>query len=210
MKRLMLAWCVLLAACGPSEPKEPAVSATTADVSRHAEAEAELKTYFFEAARRGDTMLLREYVHAGFPVNVRTPQGYTALILAAYHGEEPAVRELIALGADPCARDSRGSTAMMGAAFKGELSIARLLLDQPCAKADDRNVDGQTAAMYAALSGNARLVDLLRERGADLALEDAQGHTAASLAREQGAEEVARSIDARSSAGQEARSGVSR
>ena len=194
MKRLMLASCLLLAACGSPAPPA-AVLAATPEAARRAEAEAELKTYFFEAARQGDVVLLREYVKSGFPVDVRTPQGYTALILAAYHGQETAVRELIALGADACARDNRGSTATMGAAFKGELSVAKLLLDQPCAKADDRNREGQTAAMYAALSGNTRLIDLLRRRGANLAVRDAQGRSAASIAHEQGADAVARSIE---------------
>ena len=194
MKRTMLASCLLLAACGSPVPP-PAAVAATPQAARRAEAEAELKTYFFEAARQGDVVLLREYVRSGFPVDVRTPQGYTALILAAYHGQEAAVRELIALGADACARDNRGSTATMGAAFKGELSVAKLLLDQPCAKADDRNRDGQTAAMYAALSGNERLLDLLRRRGANFATKDAQGRTAASIAHEQGADKLARSLE---------------
>ena len=195
MKRLMLASCLLLAACGSPPPPAATAAAATPEAARRAEAEAELKTYFFEAARQGDVVLLREYVKSGFPVDVRTPQGYTALILAAYHGQEAAVRELIALGADACARDNRGSTATMGAAFKGELSVAKLLLDQPCAKADDRNRDGQTAAMYAALSGNERLLDLLRRRGANFATKDAQGRTAASIAHEQGADKLARSLE---------------
>jgi ankyrin repeat protein len=194
MKRLMLVSCLLLAACGSPSPPTAAVAAAPED-ARRAEAEAELKTYYFEAARQGDVVLLREYVQSGFPVDVRTPQGYTALILAAYHGQEAAVLELIALGADACARDNRGSTATMGAAFKGELTVAKLLLDQPCAKADDRNSEGQTAAMYAALSGNTRLLDLLRQRGANLAVRDAQGRSAASIAHEQGADALARSIE---------------
>lgn len=156
---------------------------------------AELKTYFFEAARTGDNVLLEKYVTSGFPVDVRTPQGYTALILAAYHGQKETVQKLIQLGADPCARDHRGSTALMGATFKGELSIAKLLLDQACSKVDDRNRQGQTAAMYAALAGNTQLIDMLRRRGARLDLKDDAGNTAASLAREQGAEDVARKIE---------------
>jgi len=198
MKRWLTALALLLSAC-TSSTSPTALPTTAAVVSspggRQAEAEAELKTYFFEAARRGDQVLLAEYVKSGFPVDVRTAQGYTALILAAYHGNKDTVQQLITLGADACARDNRGSTALMGAAFKGELAVAHLLLDQRCTKANVRNHDGQTAAMYAALAGNGKLIQMLHQRGANLALQDDAGHTAASLARQQGAEEVARQIE---------------
>lgn len=180
---------------GCSSTTLPAATASAPADQRNAEAMAELKTYYFEAARTGDNVLLEKYVTSGFPVDVRTPQGYTALILAAYHGQKDTVQKLIQLGADPCARDNRGSTALMGATFKGELSIAKLLLDQSCSKVDDRNRQGQTAAMYAALAGNTQLVDMLRKRGANLSLKDDAGNTAASLAREQGADDVARQIE---------------
>ena len=200
MKAWPLVLGLLVAGCSSTTPPAASPSSSNAVVSsdqRNAEAIAELRTYFFEAARSGDNVLLEKYVTSGFPVDVRTPQGYTALILAAYHGHQDTVQKLIQLGANPCARDNRGSTALMGATFKGELSIAKLLLDQPCTKADDRNHEGQTAAMYAALAGNSQLIDLLRQRGANLKLKDDAGHTAASLAREQGADDVARQIERR-------------
>jgi ankyrin repeat protein len=195
MKRWLAVLALLLGGCNSSTPPAAPESVVPAVSSAQAEAEAELKTYFFEAARQGDQVLIDEYVKSGFPVDVRTPQGYTALILAAYHGHKEAVQRLIVLGADPCARDNRGSTALMGATFKGEFAVVRLLLDQACTQANDRNRDGQTAAMYAALSGNGKLIEMLRQRGANLALHDQDGHTAASLARQQGAEEVARQIE---------------
>jgi ankyrin repeat protein len=196
MKTWLLVLGLLVAGCSPSAP--PIATQAASGVSseqKNAEAMAELKTYFFEAARTGDNVLIEKYVSSGFPVNVRTPQGYTALILAAYHGHKDTVQKLIQLGANPCARDNHGSTALMGATFKGELSIAKLLLDQPCSKVDDRNRDGQTAAMYAALAGNRQLVDMLRKRGANLNLKDDAGNTAAVLARQQGADELAREIE---------------
>lgn len=191
MKAWPLVFGLLVAGCSSTTPPNTPASSG----QPQAEAMAELKTYFFEAARMGDNVLLEKYVTSGFPVDVRTPQGYTALILAAYHGQKDTVQKLIQLGADPCARDNRGSTALMGATFKGELSIAKLLLDQPCSKVDERNREGQTAAMYAALAGNGQLIDMLRRHGAHLDLKDGAGNTAASLARGQGAEDVARKIE---------------
>ena len=198
MKAWPLVLGLLVVGCSSTTPPTASTVASSTSVSadqRHAEAIAELKTYFFEAARTGDNVLLEKYVTSGFPVDVRTPQGYTALILAAYHGKKDTVQKLIQLGADPCARDNRGSTAVMGATFKGELSIAKLLLDQPCSKVDDRNRQGQTAAMYAALAGNSQLIEMLRKRGANLDLKDDAGNTAASLAQQQGADDVARQIE---------------
>ena len=156
---------------------------------------AQLRAYYFEAARSGDQVLIDTYVDAGFPIDSRTSQGYTALILAAYHGHKSLVQQLIARGADPCAHDGRGSTALMGATFKGEIGVVKLLLDQPCSQPDARNNDGQTAAMYAALAGNGDLIEILRQKGANLSLHDHAGHTAASLARQQGADGVAARIE---------------
>ncbi|WP_266160436.1 ankyrin repeat domain-containing protein [Dyella silvatica] len=205
MKHGLVLFVLILAACSASHAPSSLPAGTANGVANAAvaanesntrsAAAAELKTYYFEAARSGDITLINEYVSSGFPVDVRTPQGYTALILAAYHGQKVTVERLLALGADACARDSHGSTALMGATFKGELAIARLLLSQPCAKVDDRNSSGQTAAMYAGLAGNRALVEMLRQRGANLSLQDQAGHSAASLARGQGADDVATWIE---------------
>ena len=202
MKRFRTLLPLLLLAAGGCHRAAPAPAAaipattdTAIAAQRRAEAMAELRTYFFDAARNGDGVLINEYVKSGFPVDARTPQGYTALILAAYHGHLETVKQLAALGADPCARDGHGSTALMGATFKVELGVVKYLLDQPCTHADDANGDGQTAAMYAALAGNGRLIDMLRERGANLGMKDASGRSAASIARQQGAYALARRID---------------
>lgn len=142
---------------------------------------AELRRYYFEAARSGDSEILDEFVKAGFDLNSRDDKGYTALILAAYHGHGAMVGRLIEAGADPCVQDKRGNTALMGAIFKGELSIAKRLLDAGCAP-DQRNTSGQTAAMYAALFQREELLTALQARGADLQARDGFGNSARSLA----------------------------
>ena len=185
---LSLAFCCALPAWAAAPPPANASGA-------QAEAMAELQSYYFQAARSGDQTLIAEYVKNGFPVDIRTTQGYTALILAAYHGQLATVKHLISLGANPCARDNHGNTALMGATFKGEFSIARLLLSQPCTHPDDRNNEGQTVAMYAALGGNAKVIEMLRQRGANLQLQDASGNSAASIARAQGAAALAAQIE---------------
>lgn len=41
------------------------------------EVEARLRDYFFDAARRGDQAMLKEFVEAGFDLDVQDAKGYT-------------------------------------------------------------------------------------------------------------------------------------
>ncbi len=144
--------------------------------------QAQLRDYFFNAARFGDNEMLDEFIQAGFDLNTADEKGYTGLILAAYNGHTDTVAQLLAAGADACAEDKRGNTALMGAIFKGELRIAKRLLATEC-NPDQRNAAGQTPAMYAALFQREALLEALRERGADLAATDSLGNSVQSLAR---------------------------
>ncbi|WP_339530315.1 ankyrin repeat domain-containing protein [Pseudomonas mucidolens] len=143
---------------------------------------AQLQTYYFDAARRGDVEMLNTFIESGYSLNTQDEKGYSALILAAYHGQGTYVEHLLAAGADACVQDLRGNTALMGAIFKGELSIARRLLATPC-NPDQRNAAGQTAAMYAGLFKRVELLEALKARGADLNVEDPLGNSASRLAR---------------------------
>jgi ankyrin repeat protein len=165
----------------PAAPTAAPVSATTAVQG------GDLNRYLFDAARSGDTDVLKSLLARGVPVDARDERGSTALILAAYYGHADAVRALLAAGAAPDLGDSaRGNTALMGALFKGEIECARLLLADPRSDVDARNAAGQTAAMFAALFGRAELVEALAARDADFAVTDASGATAETLARGQG------------------------
>lgn len=142
--------------------------------------EQRLRDHFLDAARRGDGMMLKEFIRAGYNLDVRDDKGYTGLILAAYHGQRETVELLLEAGADPCAQDQRGNTALMGAVFKGELRIARRLLDAEC-NPDQRNASGQTAAMYAAMFQRNDLLETLMDRGVDIKATDALGNSVQSL-----------------------------
>lgn len=159
--------------------------ATPADapaLSDSVQIRAQLRAYFFDAARQGRLDMLNEFVVSNYDLNTRDEMGYTALILAAYHGQEGAVEKLLVAGADPCAQDKRGNTALMGAIFKGNLSIAKRLLHAAC-EPDQRNNAGQTAAMYAALFKRVEILNELVTQGADLSAKDIQGNDAAGLKR---------------------------
>lgn len=144
----------------------------------------QLDGYLFDAARRGDTAMLAEFINSDYDLDRSDGKGYTALILAAYNGRKDAVTQLLAAGADACAEDMRGNTALLGAIFKGEVMIARQLMRADCAT-NHRNHAGQTPAMYAALFQRAEILQDLRARGADMDARDAAGNSVQALARGQ-------------------------
>ena len=177
MKSLFLLAALLLGGHVAAASEPATVSSNDAE-----QVQIQLRDYFFNAARFGDSEVLTEFIQAGYDLNTADEKGYTALILAAYNGHSDTVEQLLAAGADACAEDNRGNTALMGAIFKGELRIAKRLLATEC-DPDQRNNAGQTPAMYAALFQRDALLEALRERGADLNASDSLGNSVGSLAR---------------------------
>jgi ankyrin repeat protein len=165
------------AACGAHAQQAAPVAATVEGLQQR------LRDHYFDAARRGDTAMLKEFIDARHDLETRDAKGYTALILSAYHGHEHAVRQLIDAGANPCAADNRGNIALMGAIFKGELTVMRMLMKAGC-DPNHRNGAGQTPAMYAALFGRVEVLKGLAAQGADLRATDAAGNSAQSLLRD--------------------------
>lgn len=142
----------------------------------------QLRQYYFDAARNGNTKMLNEFIQAGYNLNSQDEKGYTALILAAYHGHKAMVDQLLKAGADACVQDKTGNTALMGAIFKGELKIAKTLVQASCSP-DQKNYSGQTASMYAALFQRKDILDSLVKRGADTQIKDARGNSVDNLSR---------------------------
>lgn len=175
MIRLLLLLTGLVLACASSAAEPRPVTDAHADSVR-----AQLRGYYFDAARHGRSDMMKEFINARWDLELQDEKGYTALILAAYHGHQALVAQLLAAGANPCHADHRGNTALMGAIFKGELTIAGKLMDSPCA-VDQRNQAGQTAAMYAALFQRKQILEALIAKGADPQTPDAKGNTAARL-----------------------------
>lgn len=142
----------------------------TATATHPEQAIQQLQDYFFAAARTGEVTVLTEFLSAGYPVNERNAQSYTALMIAAYAGQASAVDALLTAGADACLRDKRGHTALMGAMIKAEWDIARTLYDIDCdkentAKATDVVTDKNqmTAAQFAEVFGQSEKFKALGE-----------------------------------------------
>ncbi|MEK7953639.1 ankyrin repeat domain-containing protein [Luteolibacter soli] len=123
---------------------------------------AELQQMALDAARQGDTEMLRPMLEAGMPVELKDSKGNTLLMLAAYHGNTEAVELLLEHQAEADARNDRGQTPLAGVAFKGHLSVARILLAAGANPLADQG-GGKTPAVFAAMFGHPDMVTLLEK-----------------------------------------------
>jgi ankyrin repeat protein len=124
-------------------------------------------TPLLEAAAYADASIITLLIEQGADVNAANPDGATPLMRAA--GNLKKTRLLIERGANVNAKSIFGRTALLIAAtYPGNSATVRLLLDKG---ADIKDVDqfGETCLTSAAKRGDAEMVKLLIEAGADLA-----------------------------------------
>lgn len=143
---------------------------------------------FHEAAALGDLARL-EVCLAAEPAlrDAASPDGFTALHLAAFFAHPAIAERLLALGADPnvVAANPTRVTPLHSAVAARQVAIVRALLAHGAAP-DARQQQGWTALMAAAQHGDEALAGLLLEHGAEPALASDDGRTAADLAAEKG------------------------
>ena len=89
----------------------------------------ELARTLLDAARNGDTELLRSYLNAGAPATLTNYAGDSLVMLAAYHGHAETVQLILHHGGDANAVNDRGQTPLAGAVFKGYPDVVRALVD---------------------------------------------------------------------------------
>ena len=150
----------------------------------------------FEAAAAGVAARVREIVsHDRAQANAVAPDGYSALGLAAFFKRRDIVGHLLEAGADPRLASRQGGftplhSAVATDAGAVDIEIVRMLL----AKGADPNAksqSGSTALHTVAFTGDGASLDLLLNHGADGAIRNNEGKTAADVARERGNQEVA-------------------
>ncbi|SOB77228.1 hypothetical protein SAMN04488490_3019 [Marinobacter sp. LV10R510-11A] len=81
----------------------------------------------FELARNGGTHMLRPMLEAGVPVNIRTSNGESLLMLAARNGHVDTVQLLLEKGANPELQDADGNTALSLARAMGAQDVIKHL-----------------------------------------------------------------------------------
>lgn len=117
-------------------------------------------------------------------VHHRSIGGQTPLHIAAEVFLDDLVEFLIAKGADPNATDNKGRTPLMGAARVGdEKSVIQLLLHGADPNRITRRM-GWTALMWAVRHQRPSVIPHLVAAGADSALVDAKGRTAAGIGKQ--------------------------
>ena len=120
-----------------------------------------------------------------------SPDGFTALHLAAFFGWAPTAAALLSAGADPNAeaRNESRVRPLHSAVAARAVDVARLLLEHG-AEPNVRQAGGWTPLQGAALHGQLELASLLVEHGADPRQAADDGRDAVSMAREGGHQSI--------------------
>ena len=146
-----------------------------------------------EAAGAGRADRLRELLDADPEArDVRTPEGFTPLGLAAFLGGPDTVRVLLDKGADPDddADNQFGVRPVNAAAAAHDHETMRLLLEAG-ADPDAQQQEGFTPLHTAAHTDDVEMARLLLEHGADATLKAEDGRDSAQLAADDGSTGVA-------------------
>lgn len=131
-----------------------------------------------DAIKRRDHQQFQALLAQRPDVNVRQPDGATALAWAAFLKDDASAEALLAAGANVNAADEYGETPLTLACANGDAVLVKELLNAG-ADVHVARWDGGTALMIAASSGNLGLVKQLVGRGADVnAVEWRKGQTA--------------------------------
>lgn len=153
---------------------------------------------FFEAAAIGDReRVASRLAEAPNIVREYSPDGFTALHLAAFFGHEPVVSLLLEHGADADAVSKNGSELRPNHSAAADRASVQRLLDHG-ADVNARQRGGFTALHAAAAAGDIGLIDTLVARGADPGLASDDGKDATAMADERGRTEAARLLRSRS------------
>ncbi|RYP53370.1 hypothetical protein DL768_001615 [Monosporascus sp. mg162] len=134
---------------------------------------------WLDARKRWDELWHIECDEDGY--ELERMDGETPLRWAAEGGHEAVVRQLLETGADVHARDKDGRTALSYAAERGHEAVVQLLLKS-----------GQMSLRWAVETGDAEVVKLFLERGADVAVANKDGWTPLIAASSKGHIDVVR------------------
>jgi ankyrin repeat protein len=151
-----------------------------------------------QAAHDGQLEQVQRLVAAGTAVDAADPENRTALMFAAFNGHTPVVAFLMEAGAEVDHKDVNGRAALMYASSGPFSETVELLLDGGADIDTQGTLEGFTALMTAAAEGQVDVVRLLLDRGADRSLEDKDGDTALSFARQNGHSEVVAMLESSS------------
>jgi uncharacterized protein len=145
----------------------------------------------FEASTVGDTERVEELADAGADVDGKSPDGFTALHLAAFFGHIATARALLQRGApvDVVSTNYLRVRPLNSAAAGQHVEIVRMLLERG-ADPDDPEGAGFTPLHAAAENGDIDSARLLLDAGADATRKAGDGRIPADFARARGHEDL--------------------
>jgi ankyrin repeat protein len=135
-----------------------------------------------EATRFGYSDIFSLLLGKGVDVNVKTNDGFTALMAAVEAGKVSMVEQLLKRGAEVNANSKNGVTALMLAVEAESPDMVKSLLKNG-ANANVKDKVGETILMKAADADSSEIVKLLLENGADVNAVSKDGQTAMSIAK---------------------------
>jgi len=147
----------------------------------------QLHAYVFEGNLEGTLKLLQDQPDL---LDAPDQRGFPPLVLACYSDRLAISKLLLEKGANVEARDGMGNTALMGVAFKGLSGMAKLLVEEYGADVNAQNNAGGTPLTFAATFGQYDMVQFLLSHGANPDHTDQDGHTALSLAKAKGHQQI--------------------
>lgn len=149
----------------------------------------------FDSAHLGKLDEVERLVSGGTAADARDPDHRTPMMFAAFNGHTVVVGFLVEKGAEVDNMDINGRTALMYASSGPFEETVKLLLAKGAEVNVQGTLEGFTALMTAAAEGQIEIVRRLLDHGADRSLEDKDGDTALSFARQQGHAEVVKLLE---------------
>ena len=108
---------------------------------------------WFKAAEKGTVKTIKEMIEAGFDLNKRDKDGWTALMLAALNNHRVTSTTLIEAGADLNIADPLGMTALMAASVAGNKPLVEFMVKSG-ADIEQEDTVGETAEYMAEQAGH--------------------------------------------------------
>ena len=133
---------------------------------------------FAQFIAKDDTEICQLFFKAGMLTNACTSEGVPLICIATRNDCDEKVKWLLENGADINAISSdRGYSAVMDAVWRKNYSLTKYLIEKG-ADLSFISSDGQPIMVLAVGNGNAQIVELLMQHGADADIKDSMGMTA--------------------------------
>lgn len=160
------------------------------------QSDAEEVISFINAAQKGDSLTIKNFLDKGIDINIKDKKGYTALAKAAATGQLEIVNILLSSPTKPTAnkidvniKTKSGITPIGFASFFGKTEIVKLLIENG-ANVNTTDPSGTTPLLSATSRGHANVVEQLIKAGANVNAKDTSKTSSIYIAAQNGETEI--------------------